>query len=58
VAGWCKAEIGAPVTIITLPDRSGMSFVDHLALGGQFALYMDITIPMVNDEVAATVYER
>ena len=28
-----------------------MSSVDHLALGGQFALYMDIMIPIVDDDV-------
>lgn len=41
-----------PVTMITLSERSGMSSVDHVALGGQFALYMDIMIPIVEDDVA------
>jgi hypothetical protein len=41
-----------PVTMITLSERSGMSSVDHLALGGQFALYMDIMIPIVDEDVA------
>ena len=41
-----------PVTMITLSERSGMSSIDHVALGGQFALYMDIAIPIFEDDIA------
>ena len=41
--------------MITLSERSGMSSVDHSALGGQFALYMDIMIPIVDEDVASAV---
>lgn len=37
----------APVTITTFPDKSGMSFTDHFALGGQFASYSDIATPIM-----------
>lgn len=41
----------APVTMTTLPDKSGMSSTLNLDLGGKDWEYMDATIPIVEYEI-------
>lgn len=46
--GVLEAYLLAPVTIITFPLRSGMSFTEYVALGGQVSFVMEVrTCPIV-----------